>query len=125
MFFAVKKKIFFFRTIFMARLGIIESSKLLSVLENVSKKEKFVYTPNVSNLVKLEQTITIEAYYKENKITYLLEIPIVYGDTYVYYKLTPLPVLSRDCFIPFSERVENKITKPIMSRDRRSLLSMS
>ncbi|CAG9794632.1 unnamed protein product [Diatraea saccharalis] len=76
--------------------SIIESDKLISILEKISRIEKLVYTPSVANLVKIEQTINIKAYFKDNKITYLLEIPLIEGDTYIYYKLIPLPVLSHE-----------------------------
>lgn len=84
-----------------SRLGvlhqsIIESNNLLQLLERINNIEKIVFTPSLENLVKIEQAITIKAYLKANQITYLLEIPLIEKDTYVYYKLIPLPVLSFD-----------------------------
>ncbi|XP_062526431.1 uncharacterized protein LOC134199478 [Bombyx mori] len=81
----------------LSRLGIlhqsiIDSNKLLSLLENIHKKDKLVYTPSLENLVKIEQTITLKAYFKKSQITYVLEIPLIEKESYIYYKLIPLPV---------------------------------
>lgn len=85
----------------LSRLGIlhqsiIETDKFLTLLKHINKNEKLMYFPTLDNLVKIEQTIVIKVYLKGNLINYLLEVPLVGKDTYIFYKLIPLPVLTSD-----------------------------
>lgn len=105
----------------LSRLGIlhqsiINSNILLNTLLNISKVEKLAYKPTLDNLVKLEQTIAIKAYIKGNYITYLLEIPIIKDDTYIYYKLIPLPVLSHGSTIIIVPKYPYLIAKGLKTR---------
>lgn len=72
--------------------SIIESDDLLATLENIEKTEKLVFKVNQENLVKIEQSISIKAFFKENQLTFLLEIPLITKEVYMYYKLYPLPI---------------------------------
>lgn len=104
-----------------SRLGvlhqsIIESNKLLPLLERINKLEELVFTPSLENLVKIEQTITLKAYLKGNQITYLLEIPVIEKDTYIYYKLTPLPVISLDSTVVILPKYPYLIAKGLKIR---------
>lgn len=104
-----------------SRLGvlhqsIIESNKLLQLLENINNKEKLVFTPSLENLVKIEQVITLKAYLKENQITYLLEIPLIEKDTYIYYKLIPLPVLSFNSTVVIIPKYPYLLAKGLKTR---------
>lgn len=85
----------------LSRLGIlhqsvIESDNLMKLLEKINKVEKLVFPPTLENLAKIEQTVTLKVFLKGNQITFLLEIPLVERNTYIYYKLLPLPVLSQN-----------------------------
>ncbi|XP_045542238.1 uncharacterized protein LOC123723490 [Papilio machaon] len=75
--------------------SIVDSEKLLIVLKDIEKSARFAFSVSLDNLVKIEQTITIKAYCKENQLTFLLEIPLIEKETYTYYKLYPTPI-SRD-----------------------------
>lgn len=104
-----------------SRLGvlhqsIIESNKLLQLLENINSIEKLIFTPSLENLVKIEQVITLKAYLKNNRITYLLEIPLIEKETYIYYKLIPLPVLSFNSTVVIIPKYPYLLAKGLKTR---------
>lgn len=72
--------------------SIIDSDELLKTLKNIEETSKLVYPVNLDNLIKLEQTIDLKAYFKENQITFILEIPLIQKGIYIYYQIFPLPI---------------------------------
>ena len=75
--------------------SIINSTELLQHLLLISQTENLIYTPSAENLVKLEETINIKSYIKQNQITFIMEIPITDNITYNYYKLYSLPIFHK------------------------------
>ncbi|KAG7298384.1 hypothetical protein JYU34_018001 [Plutella xylostella] len=71
--------------------SILDSDELLQILKKIEENNKLVYPVNEANLVKIEQTIELKSYFKENQITFILEIPLIKKDIYTYYKILPIP----------------------------------
>lgn len=72
--------------------SILNSTELLLLLESIDDTEDFMFKVSASNLVKLERTIAVKAYIKGNQIAFILEIPLIDGNIYNYYKLYSLPI---------------------------------
>lgn len=53
---------------------IVNSTALLNMLQTI---DNLRYPVSLSNLVKIEQTITVNTYVKENQITFILEVPLI------------------------------------------------
>lgn len=75
--------------------SIIDNKELLSILKEIEKTDKLVFPAKLSNLVKIEPTIELQAYIKERQITFIMRIPLITSDIYNYYKVIPLPVLNQ------------------------------
>lgn len=71
---------------------IVNSSELLYHLRLISSSESLVYKPDETNLLKLEETITVKSFIKDHKLTFIMKIPITDNCTYNYYKLYSLPI---------------------------------
>lgn len=74
--------------------AIVNSTELLNLLESISKYNSLVYPATVSNLVKIERTIVVKAYVKENQITFIMEIPLTDSKIYNYFKIYSLPIFN-------------------------------
>ncbi|XP_049878391.1 uncharacterized protein LOC126375481 [Pectinophora gossypiella] len=72
--------------------SIINSDEFLKILESVAKYDNLVYPVNLNNLIKIEKTIVVKSYMKENQITFILEIPLIDGNIYNYFKIYSLPM---------------------------------
>lgn len=73
--------------------SIIESDNFLKIIKDIEKTDRLAFPAIPENVVKIEQSIDIKSFIKENQLTFILEIPLINKETYVYYKLYPLPVL--------------------------------
>lgn len=73
--------------------SIIDSNNLLLILKSIEKTERLVSPASLENLVRIEQSIGIKSYSKENQLIFVMEIPLIGKETYIYYKLYPLPVI--------------------------------
>lgn len=72
--------------------SIINSTELLLLLKSIDKYDNLMYPVTESNLINLEEVITLKAYIKQTQIVFILEVPLTDNNTYVYYKLYPLPM---------------------------------
>lgn len=72
--------------------SIVNSTELLYHLKLISESVSLVYFPSENNLIKLEETIVVKSYTKNNLVTFILEIPITDNCTYNYYKVYSLPI---------------------------------
>ncbi|VVC97255.1 unnamed protein product [Leptidea sinapis] len=66
-----------------------------AVTDKYSKIEKYhrlVYTVGKDNLMKLESTIVLKSYSDNNKLVFVLEVPLLDTITYNYYKIIPIPI---------------------------------
>lgn len=81
--------------------SMIEPEDLLREIELISGHltyGKLPFQPIISNILLYEKILSIKAYSEDNKITFILEIPIVENEDYVYYRLYPLPVFKNKNF---------------------------
>lgn len=76
----------------MLHQAIFDTNELLIMLKGVEQYNKLIFPVNLENLLKLEQTIELKAFSKENQITFIMSIPLVETDTYTYYRVLPLPI---------------------------------
>ncbi|XP_045500052.1 uncharacterized protein LOC123697552 [Colias croceus] len=74
--------------------SIIDTDELVYILKEIEITNKLVYPVNLENIVKIEQSIELKAYVKQNQIKFIMHIPLINNETYNYYKLIPLPVHS-------------------------------
>lgn len=97
--------------------SIIKPEELLNEIKLISQhlvEGKLPFEPIIENILLYEKIINIKAYSENNKITFILEIPIVQTESYVYYHLYPLPIMKNNNFnmiMPSSKYVivnENK-----------------
>ncbi|CAK1583893.1 unnamed protein product [Parnassius mnemosyne] len=72
--------------------SIVNSTELLDHLKLISNTENLVYPPTETNLVKLEQTISVKSYLKKNQIAFIMEIPLTDNNTYNYFKVYSVPI---------------------------------
>lgn len=72
--------------------SIINTDELLGILQSIEKTNNLLYTVNLRNLRKLENTILIKSYVKYDQITLILEIPLIENVQYNYFKVFPLPM---------------------------------
>lgn len=73
---------------------IINSTELITVLESISKFDNLVYTVSLSNLVRIERTMTVKTYIKDSQIMFIIEIPLTDGNVYNYFKIYSVPILN-------------------------------
>lgn len=74
--------------------SIIEPNELLLEIKTIEKHiqgNKLPFEPTLDNILYFEKTIEIKSFSKDNKIMFVLEIPIVEKWNYNYYHLFPLP----------------------------------
>lgn len=81
-----------FSKISMLHPSVVNSTELLQHLKLISNTVSLIYPVTDENLVKLEETINVKTYLKNNQITFILEIPLTDNNTYNYYKIYSLPV---------------------------------
>ncbi|XP_047522866.1 uncharacterized protein LOC125061448 [Pieris napi] len=72
--------------------SIINTNELINVLRIIEKTDKLIFKVIPENIVRIEQSMTLKSYFKNNVITLVLEIPLVKKETYFYYKIVPLPI---------------------------------
>lgn len=75
--------------------SVIDSNELLSLLMEISKYDRLMYSVSEKTLINIEETLTVKTYLKENEIRFIIDVPLVVNCTYNLIKLYPLPV-SRD-----------------------------
>jgi len=74
--------------------AIINPHEFLSHLQEFNKNlnfEKLPFEPTVENLIKIERTLEIKSYIKNNEIIFAIEIPLVQKEIYTLFQLFPLP----------------------------------
>lgn len=74
--------------------SVIDRGELLEILRAIETRDKFVYPVNDKNLAKIEQCVELKVYVKENKITFLLEVPVIRKESFTYYRVLPLPSIN-------------------------------
>lgn len=81
---------------------IVNSTDLLSHLKSISNYGNLLYPPIETNLVRIEETITVKSYFKKNQITFIMEIPLSDNITYNYYKIYSLPIFREQVNLTFT-----------------------
>lgn len=119
--------------------SIVNPNELFSQLLSISKIIKTIrllFEPEIKNLIHFERAIEIKSYSKENKIVFIIEIPLVEKEKYDYFHLYPLPIQRNNTFkifIPMSKYLImneknfaflDQPCKEINSNERNSLLLM-
>lgn len=84
-----------FANIKMLHGSFIDTDELLSLFKEIESTEKLVFPASVENIVKLEQSLEIKAYMKQNQIKLIIRIPLITNEIYNYFKLIPLPILDK------------------------------
>lgn len=72
--------------------SIINSTELIHILLEVEKHAHLIYPVKKANLVKIERNIILKSYIINNKLVFVLEVPLIESNTYTYYKVIPIPV---------------------------------
>ncbi|KAJ8976924.1 hypothetical protein NQ317_005096 [Molorchus minor] len=67
-------------------------------LQKLIKPEQLPLEITLENTLLIEELVEIKCYISNNKITYLLHLPIMYAQTFEYYHLYSIPVLSQSQF---------------------------
>lgn len=75
--------------------SVIDSKKLMFLLLEISKYDNLMYSVSESNLINIEETLSVKTYLKAYEIRFIIDVPLVIKRTYNLFKLYPLPV-SRD-----------------------------
>ncbi|KAG7299482.1 hypothetical protein JYU34_016443 [Plutella xylostella] len=73
--------------------SIINSTELLNMLLGIEKYAVLIYPVSKDNLSKLERNIVVKSYISKGSLVFILEIPLVEPDTYIYYRVIPIPIL--------------------------------
>lgn len=81
-----------FSKIHVLHQSIINSTELFRILETINLNNNLIYNLTKDNLIKIERSITFKSYMDNNKLVFVLEIPLVEKDTYNYYKIIPIPI---------------------------------
>lgn len=82
-----------FSKIHILHQSIINSTELFNFLSNIKRNNNYlVYELSWDNLIKIERSIILKSYMDKNKLVFILEVPLVEKDTYIYYKITPIPI---------------------------------
>ncbi|XP_050311186.1 uncharacterized protein LOC126746836 [Anthonomus grandis grandis] len=75
--------------------SIIDPKELLNEIKLIGpnlSKTKLPFAATLENILLFEKIVEIKGYTKENKIFFIIEVPIVELENYVLYHLYPLPV---------------------------------
>lgn len=72
--------------------SIINSTELIRILAEVEKHAHLIYPVDKLNLIKIERTILLKSYIMRNRLVFVLEVPLIEENTYIYYKIIPIPV---------------------------------
>lgn len=76
--------------------SIVEPNELLTEMSRIAKilvdNSRFPFEPILKNILLLESVISIKSYSNQNRINFVLEVPIVEKEIYNYFRLYPLPV---------------------------------
>lgn len=72
--------------------SLVNSDELIKLLLEIEKSHKLVYPVSYDNLVNIEQCIELKAYSKGSQITFILDIPLIRDEIYIYYKIIPIPI---------------------------------
>ena len=81
--------------------SMIDPNELLNevkLINNHLSNNKLPFEPELQNILLFEKSMNIKSYSQNNKITFILEIPIVEMEEYDYYHLYSLPVIQNDTF---------------------------
>lgn len=74
--------------------SVINSTELINVLKVISDNSRLMYPVNEQNLINLEETFSVKAYFKNDQVSFIIEVPLINEKTYNYFKLFPLPISS-------------------------------
>lgn len=72
--------------------SIVNSTELLHHLQLISNSGNLMYPPIETNLLKIEETICVKSFIKNNQITFIMEIPLTDNSSYNYFKIYSLPI---------------------------------
>ena len=72
--------------------SIVNSTELLYHLKLISNSGNLVYPPLEINLLKIEETICVKSFIKDNQITFIMDIPLTDNLSYNYFKIYSLPI---------------------------------
>lgn len=72
--------------------AVMNPSELLKVLKYISQYDNLMYPVNERNLINIEESLSVKAYIKNEELTFVIEVPLIYNATYSYYKLYSIPI---------------------------------
>lgn len=75
--------------------SIINTNSFLNELKFINENlnsEKLPFEPIMENILRLENTLNIKSYVKNNEIFFIIEVPLVEKQPYDLFKLFPLPI---------------------------------
>lgn len=71
-------------------------NEIKSIKSHLSNNGKLPYEPTIENILLFEKIVEIQSYSKDNKIIFIIKIPIVEINGYNYYHLYPLPMIKQE-----------------------------
>jgi hypothetical protein len=74
--------------------SIINSTELFNILKTINYHEQLLYPVTMDNLVKLERNIIVKSFINNSILVFILEIPLIDENTYMYYKIIPIPIFN-------------------------------
>lgn len=84
-----------FAKIKMLHGSFIDTDEIMSLFKQIESTEKLTFSASIENIVKIEQSLEIKAYMKQNQIKLIMDIPLITNEFYNYFKLIPLPILNK------------------------------
>jgi hypothetical protein len=73
--------------------SIINTTELYTTLKVIEQHAITIYPVTINNLMKIERSIILKSYIDKNKLVFVLEVPLVAKETYIYYKVIPIPIM--------------------------------
>ncbi|RVE40140.1 hypothetical protein evm_015210 [Chilo suppressalis] len=73
--------------------SILNTTELYKILKIVEQHAMTIYPVSLDNLIKIERTIVLKSFMNKNRLVFVLEVPLITTETYIYYKIIPIPVI--------------------------------
>lgn len=82
--------------------SVINSTELFNILIEIEKHATLTYPVSKENLLNIERSIELKSYISNSRLTFVLEIPLIEKNTYIYYKVVPIPIYNPDTHQTFA-----------------------
>lgn len=73
--------------------------ELLLTVAHLPKGLNYPTPLNIDEIYKLQKTLDLISYYMDNKLIYILSIPLIKNEKFTLYHTIPLPIKSKDHFL--------------------------